>query len=161
LAKVKAFLNAQLHITASIFQSNKLGWLLGLVECIQSEQYPWYWRKWSNIFISDFYMRASLGCGNVGRFHCKFCHLLSGSYWMKASCFISSDNFWQKVLCQWTRKTGTNNNAPRCRNVFISTTTSIQLTLMHWNHNWCQLKHAQTYLNYHHVTWLPLSHAMK
>jgi hypothetical protein len=35
----------QLHITL-LFPHNKVGWWFGLVEWIQSEQYPWYWRKW-------------------------------------------------------------------------------------------------------------------
>jgi hypothetical protein len=38
-------LYALLHITASVFPHNKLGWLFGIVEWIHSEQYPWYWRK--------------------------------------------------------------------------------------------------------------------
>jgi hypothetical protein len=36
--KVQVFFYAQLHVTTSIF-SHKLGWLFGLVEWIQTEQY--------------------------------------------------------------------------------------------------------------------------
>jgi hypothetical protein len=46
--------------SASIFPHNKLGWLSGLVEWIQSKQYPWYRIKsWALVFICDFDMRAS------------------------------------------------------------------------------------------------------
>jgi len=52
-ANVQAFWYAQLHVTASIFPHNKLGWLFCLTEWIQSEQYPWYQRKWWAFIISD------------------------------------------------------------------------------------------------------------
>jgi hypothetical protein len=42
-AKVKAFFYSQLHVTASVFLIlDKLGWMFGFVELIQSEQYPLY-----------------------------------------------------------------------------------------------------------------------
>jgi hypothetical protein len=44
--KFRPFFCAQLHVTASLFSYNKLGWFFGLVKLIQSEQYPWYRRKW-------------------------------------------------------------------------------------------------------------------
>jgi hypothetical protein len=42
---IQVFLYAQPHVTASIFQHNKFGWLFDLVEWVQNEQYPWYRRK--------------------------------------------------------------------------------------------------------------------
>jgi len=50
----------------------------------------------------------------------------------------------------------------KCRNTCLtSATTSMQLALMHWNCNWCKVKHTQTCLYYNQVAWLPLSHATK
>jgi len=43
----------------------------------------------------------------------------------------------------------------------ISTTTSTQLALKHWNQNWCKLKHAQTCLYYELVAWLPFKSCSK
>jgi hypothetical protein len=48
-SKVQALFYARLHVTAFIFSYNKLVWLSGLVGWIQSEQYPWYRRKWSTL----------------------------------------------------------------------------------------------------------------
>jgi len=44
---------------------------------------------------------------------------------------------------------------------FISATTSARLALMHWNHNWCKLKHVQICLYYSQVVWLLLSQPVK
>jgi len=43
----------------------------------------------------------------------------------------------------------------------IGSTTFTRLAVMHWNCNWCKLKHTQTYLYYNQGAWLPLSHAIK
>jgi hypothetical protein len=80
-AKFKAFFYAQLHVTASVFPYNKLGWPFYLVEWIQSEQYPWYRRNDEHFLHSWFQHACFLKSWGCRLFPLQTLRLLSRSYW--------------------------------------------------------------------------------
>jgi len=46
LGQRSGLFSTQIHVTTTLFPHNKHDWMFGHVEWIQSEQYPWYRRKW-------------------------------------------------------------------------------------------------------------------
>jgi hypothetical protein len=65
------------------------------------------------------------------------------------------------MLIHYSKNWSLNCNEAQKHTHHINATTSTQLVLMHWNHNWCKLKHAWTCFYYDQVAWLPLTHAIK
>jgi hypothetical protein len=141
---------------------NQLGWLSGIVEWIQSEQYldikerdEHYLHLWS--WHADFL--RSLGCQlfPLGTL------LFAFRFTLEAPCFISSDNFTQNLMLSHCSKKSITYfcNETEKHTQLINTTTSIALVLMHLNHNWCKLIHAETHLYYDQIAELPLSHKIK
>jgi len=93
------YLRAQLHVTTSVFPQKKLGWLFGLLEWTESEQYPQYQRKWwalSSFVISSrelSWVIVMLAVSTANIVICFQDHIESTMF--HSQC----DNFWQKLAC--------------------------------------------------------------
>jgi len=137
LGQSSAFSYAQLHVIVLIFPHNKLGRLFVLVLWIQSEQYPWYLRKrWaiSSLVISTCELSWIVGMSAVPL-------QTSGSYW----------KLHVSVFASWLERSNTHHHAGHslCDETYkhrLLIKLHTLLALMRWNHNWCKLKHAQTWL---------------
>jgi len=102
--RFRPFFCALLHVTASIHPHNKLGSLYGLVEWIQSEQYPWYQKKWwalSKFVTSTCELPWVVGNSAVctAKFVCFRDHIKSTMFHIQW--------FWLKFVCQLTSSIGT------------------------------------------------------
>jgi hypothetical protein len=138
------------------------------VEWIKSEQYPWYQRKWwalSSFVILTCNLSYVVGmlAVSISNFVVSFWnHTERAMFNLLWSFFAFLPNFTQNLMLICHSKNWSLIFITKHRNAcLISATTSTQLVLIHWNHNWCKLKHAQACLYYDHITLLPLNRTIK
>jgi hypothetical protein len=154
-ANVQAFIYVQLHVTASAFPHNKLGWVFGYCGMNSKWTIPLISKEViSIVFIYDFDMQALFEPYTSLKKTLDFLRAsppqASESIEQVSLAFIP--NFTQNLMLICCSKNRSFIFATRCRYTRLNeTTTSAQLAFMRWNRTWCKLKHAQTCLYYDKV----------
>jgi len=142
-AKVQASFYAQLLVTTSVFPYNKLGWLFGLVEWIDSEEYPWYQISGEHSLHLWFWCKLSwvVGMSVISIANVVIC--LSDH--IESTMFYLLWYFLTKSCLQLTTKIGTQTNVPKRRTTHVLSSP--------------QLPHTHLYCDW--ISSLPLSHTIK